>query len=925
MHAPLSTSTRAIRQFRARWRLGRFVAAFATTAAIVLLALTFLAGLDALTGFTDPVRRIVFAALALTAVIGALIAVWRSMRIHDRNAAMQADRSLDSSRRDVLNSLDLSRAPADPGTLGRWLQDRLQDRVGTALNAVTFTRSIPIGELVRAGWQFAAVVVLGVLFFVFSPGAAKTCFARLLAPGADIPPYSNLVFNLQPNPAKTLYGEDFIAHASIDGARIEGPVSCFARDPATQRRFEIPTFYEGDNRYAGKLERLTTNVEVAFSVGRARSRWLPVEVLLQPRITNVTIRIEPPQYAALQPATIEPGVQDLAPLPGSRLMATLISNRPLSGGELTLTSGSADTAAKPTVVAGRPASLSGSHTVEFEWTSRAIPSDLRFVVRDSQGVASESLSVRQKVTTDERPQISLIEPAGDVYATPDSTLPIEVTAEDDLGLSQISWVRSLVGYRERSAEQELAPGIREKSLSTRMPLAPLALVPGQTITLALEGRDTNPNLFGLAVSDVARVHIISREQYAEVLRSRATLEEFAGRYGALQDALDAARKSLEQLGEAARSGDAKPLAEALETARTAHQNLQQLLDQLHKDFPTFDLDSRLGQASGEAGEFVAQNLTDLRAMSDAQSALARVNAMQERLGEGQKRLEPTLQSARLAEQAGRVFEQIGKFVDLVKEQRSLVKNLDRLTEQIRRGETTSTEAIHAMGVRQQEISNNLDTLETELGRALLMLPSESLGKLKNEGRQFLNAMREVDAQLEMGLSTEAADRGEPRTAGEQANLALAKLESLIRSNNCMGGMCRGEEPDFPWPTDANTTIAQLMRALCRKPGADSGDDSTGGPGAGWVSDSGYVSQGNMPQIPIFGPDRLSFQKAVSGGHGREGRGRGEGSTAQTISGASPQPGNTTTDASSNGPSDLVPAAYRDAVKKYFSDQPNNQP
>jgi tetratricopeptide (TPR) repeat protein len=907
----------ALRRFHRRWILGLFAAGSLVAIWWTGLALLLLGALDFYAGFSDPARHVVRGALATVAAAGMIWALWRAITFMRRDAAAAADRALASGRREALSALELQSAAGAGGTrLAGWLRQRAINRAAEQVRALRLGHSMPIREIARAAKLCLILVTVFALCALLLPRASWTITRRLLQPDADVPPYTSLTFALGPQPAEVLYGGEILITAEIGGGAINAPVRCLTRDPATGRIEDSPAFQEQTTRFSGKLEKVAAPVEVAFAVGRARSAWVPVAVRMQPKIQDVVLTVEPPAYSGLPRREFTAGAQDLAALPGSRLTARVSSNRPLGGGTLRI---GADAAAQEVA-----AESEDTHRVRFSWTARGA-ARVVLEVRDVLGTASEPLQIEQKLLPDERPEAVLRQPAGDVLATPDSELPLEAAANDDLGLTRVALVRQLRGYRERSLAQPVQSGNRRHEVTGMLNLAPFGVAPGQVIELTLEAGDTNPNLLGVSVSEPARIHIIAREQYAAMLRAQTTLEEFSERYIALNEAMNEARQALAALEKAAQSGNAAQTEEARRKALEAHQKAAQIFGRIAKDFPIFNLDESLAATSLDAMQRLFDNARQLEGLSgqspdDLHDAIPE---LKERLGAVEKQMAGPMKLGERSIAAGKVFEQAGVFQEAIEAQRELVKDFNRILEQIRRGEMQAGQALRDLGKRQREVAENLRKMERDLGAALGELP-EGFERMEEEGGLFLDALREFEIPSTMDEGARAADSADSKTAGERAGEALAKLEALLRKKNGFCAMCRGEgEQPFPWPEDLSQMLQQLMQALIPKFGRGSGDKpdaGTSGPGFGGLSDSGFSMRGKMPQLPIYGPSRQRFARnagpQMGGGKSGAGAGRGEaGADVDTNQLATKSTRNTTTDAPT---AEAVPEAYREAVKRYFS-------
>ncbi len=914
----------ALQRFRWKWRAGLLLHGLVRTSLWTGATFVALGVLDYYSGFSDRDRESVAGLVALVALAGALYAFWQVGRFSDRQAALAADELLGTGRREALAALEFGASSADEdanGSLGSWLRSRAVAIAAVRLDRLQFIHP----AFKHTARQAVALLAIVGLPWLIASEPARVIAGRLLHPSADIPPWSPLSFALSPTSPEALYGGEIVITAQITGARIDVPVHFLTRDRATRQIEDSPAFQIKPEQYSRKLEKVAAPLDIAFAVGHARSRWQPLTVRTQPKIQDITLTVEPPAYSGLPRREFPAGAQSLAALAGSRITARVNSNRPLGGGALTIQA----------ALVGKPAKeISAEHEetrrVRFTWTVRN-PARLTLLIHDVAGANSEPFEFEQKVTPDERPQAALRQPAGDVLATPDSELPLEGVADDDLGLARVALVRRLNGYRERSAAELLPSATRHYELSRKLNLAPFGLRAGQTVDLTLEAGDNNPSMLGLGVSEPARIHIITREQYAEMLRKQTTLEEFSARYELLRQALEEARKSLDALDAAAGSGDAARAEEARKQALEAHKKAGEIFGKIARDFPLFDLDAGVATAAQDAMTRLFENATQLQELWRAKpDELAdALPTLKERLGKSEAAMATELGKGERAVAAAKVYEQAGKFSELIEAQRALVGDFDRVTEEIRRGEMKAAHALNDLADRQHAIAESLAALDRDLSAEAAALPEE-FAELKGETEKFLEGLHELEIPPPMAEAETAARAAQSKTADDRASEALARLEALLRRKNGFCAMCRGggEDP-FSLPPDLAETLKQLMQSLIPKPGGGNQQGKTGSDGAagaGGSSDHGYAMKGKLPHLPIYGPPRLRLSHKATAGLGEgEGEGKANGEHALDVGAdrlAAPE--HRASDGEGQAAT-AVPEAYREAVKRYFSPEGNNPP
>jgi transposase-like protein len=574
-------------------------------------------------------------------------------------------------------------------------------------------------------------------------------------------------------------------------------------------------------------------------------------------------------------------------------------------------------------VAGK---LAGRNAVAFAWTLER-NAELEASIRDVRGIpCRQPLRLLQQVRPDLPPAVTLSDPPPFSLATPGSRLPIAGVAEDDLGLRRAHLLRSVVGFRDRAETLPLEPGSRAMRFQRELPLGALGVAPGQTLEFYLEAADSNPSLAGQTASEVATVRIISDEDYAAMLRTRVTMEHFAGRFQALAAQVESWRRTLREMRDLERSG--APLAEqaaALDRARAEAQRTGALARQLSEDFPIYKMEEALADAAREMlGDF-----DRWRAELDAaQPGIARLGAMAEHmlagLGDHAARIEEQSGRAEIAEAAARVLLMAGDFRALLEHQRLLERRLASIAFSAR---PEDREQLPVLGARQAENERRLDAWIRELTLHAGALPDE-FANLRESSLAFAGAATACGAATDMREAADAARNARAPEAHGRARAALDKLEALVSrcQGEGFGGLCEGKSPRFE-VGDCQETLAQMLASILRgggnRPGSGTGSGTAGA--FGGDPDDGYWMAGHTPlNIPAFGPPRgVLATPSMSGAIGDRGAGgRGASGDLPERTSIAEQPG-PATPSTARAPvltTEWLPGKYQDAVKRYFSEQ-----
>lgn len=919
----MSDFHRQIRRIRLVLGTGRVVAAVLGLAAATALLWLLFGAVDVFAAPEPATRQAVTVALlAITGVAG-LILLARALSVSSSAAAGRADDLLADPRRTASASLSLDPATAD-SPLAEMLTRRSLETASSSLGKLSSGRVFPWQTVRKALLALAVpLAVIGILR-VASPAAFSTVSARLLHPGQDIPPYSRLVFKIDPATPSAVYGGELQVVAQVTGGEIGHPVECLVRRTRGGEVLRLPAFREAPTRFSRKLDGLTEPVDIAFACGKARSRWIPVEILLEPKILSGMVRLTPPAYTGLPATSFPLDTNEIAAIEGSTVSLELTSNRPLASGELTVTPATApNEQATPETVRG---TVSSAHAATFTWTATR-SGRISATVKDLRGTPTpQPLDVALRIMPDRAPLVELSSPPRELLATPRSVIPVSGTAEDDFALARLQFVRTLSGFRDRI--RVVAPELRDKThgFEDKLDLYDLGLEAGQVIELMLEASDHNPSLLGHGSSEISRIRIISEEQYAEYIRARTTLAEFTARFDAAREAMRNAREALEELRAALEKGDAPAAERAAEAARQAHKDAADLLEKIAGDFPAFELEKQLKELAEKQVEDLRANLGALEKFDPAAGDPRKeVEDMLGRLGQRQKEEEQLDRDVDFAQDAGRILEMAARFRQILENQTSLSKRFGTIVKEIREGQNQNRRLLPSLAETQDKNRAALDAFKVELKKRLDEIPLGE-GPLQPLADSAFNFLAELDAAAPETLMDAASAHGKAGRSNDaftNAELARELLERLLSKDDPFPAAARGQAPDFgPGMEDVGKTIEQMLQALLnqnRGEGAGGQQGENGG-GMGGGGPQGAATAGIPTNLPVIGPERLEFQPLASGSKPGDGKGV-PGQVAplpETAEAGRIKPAETRQGESSTLSPESVPEPYREAVKRFFT-------
>ncbi len=841
----------ALRPFRLRLLVSHSGTSLALALAAASGGAALLVAVDALLAL-PLAARLALAALFALGVLGlALAGPWRALRTSDDRVAWLADRGAGRRDHGLLSALQLSRLkPADELQAGLIAVQVASAR--EAARGVDPAVVVPAAAARRSRRILLWTLLAALGFFGLFVPVAEAVIPRYLDPFGDHPPYSRLGFALEPAELRVDYGGSAALSARVTGGD-PGVVALVTADDGGRQR--TVCFRGEDGRYSQKVENLTKPLVFWFEAGsRARSRRGRLTLALTPRLTGLEATVRAPAYARLAPRTVNVGAEPLRMLPGSEIELLARSNRPLEGGVLRLVSaGGAELGSWRGVPAGKP----GECAVRFRWpVSRGGELELR--LRDVDGVEGAPVRLGQELLPDRPPEVTVSEPPPVCLATPDSVIRLAAAAADDYGVARLGLIRGLKGFRDR--ERELAaPPERPRQIDHNgaFDFANLGVVPGDEVEFYLEAQDANPSGAGVGSSAVGRIVIISKEQYLEIARSKARLEDFRERYRAVADEMRRLAEGAEEARQMMRQGRDKEAEARLGELQGSARGLSAYLAAQCAALPLYEIEKDY-----------QRELEVLRKETDEAAAKLTPEDLEEAvkmLKGGQEEYAPMLEGVELLAEAAEVMALQGEFVRLYHLQKELAGRLRRFEERptLVAAERATMEALSG---EQAAVQRDLERFMKDLREKAGKLPEE-LAKLKQNALAFGDEVEKAGITPDMEAAAKYARALAGAEAAGRAQLAAEKMEKLVAKcdgvpQNGGGGWCQGFRPS------EGESLRQLLQARGLGPGMNLGSRGSGAAGS-----SGYSMGSNtLENVHAYGPGTTGDLRRGGAGQGGAGRG-----------------------------------------------------
>jgi hypothetical protein len=876
------------------WRAA--AALFGLAAGVALALLLAIVG-DAAFDLHENTRAAVPWALLICAAAFLIAAAIAWKRLDDLSVAKLFERQHPELSNRLTNAVQLEQR-AGEGAVQEFFRERAV-QLGREAAAPLRARSAASAWIRGASIALAGAVIGWLVMLVLAGNVVRTVWPRLRDPHGDHPPFSRLQIEVKPGSANVLYGSQLEVRATAKGAPTE---KLWVVSESGTNRTQTMMFLAPDRSFFQTLANVREPAKYYITDGKARSKRFPISVRYTPQISLVELTTTFPEYTSRAARTAKLDAET-APLPeDTRVQFKVVSNRPLKTGSLEITP----------LLGGKKLSVplqrdaQQENTVRGEFTLReAVAFNLN--VTDTDGLTSaEPRQGRFAIAPDQRPRLTIMEPARDAVATPTFKVPVRVVAEDDYAVSRVAWLRSHNRSTERPAKMPLTmrSGPQSVEATGEFDLGALGVKPGDVIEYYFEGADNYPHGPNVALSRMYRLEIISEAAYEKILQQMAARKGLFENYAKLGAFLRRLAENARSLEEKARKGEPvdKGAADLAKNMEKFQRELQKSLNQkgmfdVEKSFrgtlndeqqPLANALKKLkeGIASGQLGEKelkeIAKELTDLA---------------------GENKEDVSQPAAQIADVA-RVLSKADRFVKLAAEEARIARMLERFW-----SNTNELTRIEQMEVRQ--LAEEQKKVQEEVRDLISTLPSiaATLGEfpqydqIRKDVDEFIQAVAEAKIEKSLAEASEllanqeaAAGYFVAKTTAEKMDELISKCESKLQAS---AKQCFRFKPKIQ--REFGRTLDQIMAAL-------------GASGDGGQGSDGYSLFSN--DLALYGPDS-QMDRGDGEGMDSGGSGSREGSLVAAREETPDKPTAAPAGKVRLQPNAKFPMRYRELVGDYF--------
>ena len=732
-----------------------------------------------------------------------------------------------------------------------------------------------------------ATVVLSIIFVIVFFNMFLSEVPRFLDPYGDHPPYSPTQFVVDPAGTIIDYGQDLTINVTTRG-KIPDDVSLVFQNPEGGFLNEVGMLSSGDGQFSQTIENVRSEMVFYASIKRGRSKYYRIDLSKTPRIEEVQADYKFPEYTRIPAKTrvLTDSDTQLKGYEGTQITMTVQSNRPLSGGAVTI--GDRQYEFKP----------DKENTVKGDFPLLE-NTEFSVALTDIEGNKStDRFTGSIEIIPDGVPYVTIVNPGMNSFAIPSAIVPVVIEAYDDLGVQDVSIIRSL-NDSDDSRKVLSDPNERGQYVQLRVTelfdLSDLGLRPGDVIDYYATASDSVPGRPQTAASEAFKIEIVSEEEYAKSMQEQMDAEELQQKYdnilAKIEELIDLQKELEEQTSELKEQMEngADPnsqeiqdkllrLAKKQSELSERTQEVSQKLTEESKTPPVFDIEKeykqalaefakRLDSASGhmdtgaeklqETANSAGGNIGSLGMANDEQ------NKALEEMGERTQAMRDAIRQAN--NEIAKMFElmkDVNTFQQLYEAQKNLARQTKTLSE-IQEPDLDTQIRLKELAEEQQAVKEGLENLKEQF--------REHGAEVKEEYPDVAKDAEAIAKEIEMrqipGIMQEGKDyldQSQAKSGHEKVQQAYEQMEAMIQfCKACSGGGCSqcALRLKLMMMLEPGNTMQQLAQGLNMNMGF--GQGLVGAFGRGASGYGGGYSEYAMFGGDTFGRDHLRSSPMIS--------------------------------------------------------------
>ena len=469
-------------------------------------------------------RLIIDGAIVATMLVTWLVTVLRLNRTTSRKRmlARLVEGQHSELNNALINAVDFEDrlASHDTDAVSVPLMERGIARAMRSFERVEYAECLKPPTLRKESRMLIGALSVWVFCAIFLSSWFTALVPRFVLPFSDHPAVQSDPAGGGPEGAVVEYGKDLVVNVKAS-RRIPDDVTLVIQSPTGEVVNRLGMFNSEEGKYFQTVEKIRSDLTYYVSIPRGRSRYYQIQVSKDPRIESVQVQYQYPDYThlAARDASLSDQDRTLKGYPGTQVSMKITSNRPLSSGTITV---------------GKqqfPCTSAGENTVQGTFPLLQ-EGDFQVRVKDVEGNAGrEAWSGKIAIVPDGKPSIAIVSPSEVSWATPTSTIPIAIEAQDDLG------IRTICLYRNHNESDDAKKVLYQAtvpegtiSVTEMLDLADLGVQPGDVIDYYAAAVDSLPTSPQTVTTEPYKIQIISEEQYARMMQDEMTAKDLRVKY-----------------------------------------------------------------------------------------------------------------------------------------------------------------------------------------------------------------------------------------------------------------------------------------------------------------------------------------------------------------------------------------------------------
>ena len=426
---------------------------------------------------------------------------------------------------------------AHEGNVSQDLIKAMRDQAIEFSRPIDFKDIVDLGQLRKIGAVAVALFLIFSIAGIFNREHTGVLFQRLLGKDAEYPT-NTVITGTSENLTIRVGGEPVITATVAEDGDIPENGRLFVKDKNSSEAAwkEVPMKRSEDptNKFSFKLKPVDRDTLFYVKIGDDRSEQYTINVITSPRIENVDIALQYPEYMNRDAGTYDD--LNLEVPENTTVKWTIRCNTPVSSwevlvpsdwGEQTAENKTGESDAETDKDAPKFRSIladldEAGTTATFEIpVAKALKYSFRWTEK-ANGFQYEDVQYGVKVTTDGLPDVDLIEPREVGYATVGKVVKMEAKGTDDIGLDKAWLVYSLNGADETKVEIFNFEGDTNKTFNYSWKLADNLeeLKPDDRVSFQIEVADRHPDReIHLRRTAPRQLTIVTPEAYLEWYRT----------------------------------------------------------------------------------------------------------------------------------------------------------------------------------------------------------------------------------------------------------------------------------------------------------------------------------------------------------------------------------------------------------------------